>query len=55
MRRGNFPDRKNQKCKDAQARQEVRNKRSNAQQLAKLDSEGHVATKERKKLEEKSE
>ncbi len=53
MLRMNFPDRKEIRQKEAIARQEARNKRTNIQQLERLDRAfgvGMGATKERAKL-----
>jgi hypothetical protein len=53
MRRKNFPRRRETRRIEAEERQEERNKRSNAQQLARLDKklgEGKGAVKERLKL-----
>ena len=41
---------KQKKRVEAETRQEARKKRSNNQQLAKLDKEGRVAKRERKRL-----
>lgn len=41
---------KDKKSQDADARLKLRKARSNKQQLAKLDSSGYVAKKERAKL-----
>ena len=46
-----FPERREQRRKEAQARALERAKRSPQEQLAKLDEGGHTATRERTRLE----
>ena len=41
---------KDKKCKDANARQQIRKQRSNKQQLAKLNVGNYTAKKERARL-----
>ncbi len=42
---------KDKRCKEAEARQKSYKQRTAKQQLRKLDIEGHIAKKERKRLE----
>ncbi|GAG08703.1 unnamed protein product [marine sediment metagenome] len=44
-------NKKKERRKDAEARQTLRNQRTPKQQLKKLDIEGRIAKKERKRLE----
>lgn len=50
MLRGNFPNRRKQRQQEALARQASREKRSAADQLARLDQGNYVAQKERRRL-----
>ena len=51
MKRNKDIQRLKERRTEAVERQEVRNKRSPEEQIAKLDAEGWVATKERAKLQ----
>lgn len=48
--RKNFPERKKLRREEAEARQELREKLTDAQQLGWLDSNGYIAYKERTRL-----
>lgn len=48
--RKNFPERKKLRREEAEARQELRDKLTDAQQLAMLVSKGYSARKETKRL-----
>ena len=53
MPRKNFPERKKLRRTEAEARQELRDKRTDTQQLARLEDNGWMARKERDRLANK--
>ena len=53
MKRMNFPSRKDKRKEESKERQALRNKRSDQQQLDRLQANGYGECKEAKKLKEK--